>query len=65
VQWRYARETIDAPDRNSSMLFHAGTIARTLDRHDEAKRLMREAFRLDPAFSVLQAPIARRIVAGR
>ncbi|MDQ5814749.1 MAG: hypothetical protein M3516_00425 [Actinomycetota bacterium] len=63
--WRYARETIDAPDRSSSTLFHAGTIARSLDRHHEAKVLMREALRLDPSFSVLQAPIAGRILAGR
>ena len=63
--WRYARETIDASDKDSSMLFHAGTIARSLDHDDGATRLMRKALRLDPAFSVLQAPIARRMVAGR
>ena len=62
--WRYARETVNASDEDSSMLFHAGTIAGSLDHDDRATRLMRKALRLDPAFSVLQAPIARRMVAG-
>ena len=62
--WRYARETIDAPSKDPSMLFHAGMIARSLGRDDDAKRLMRSALRLDPGFSVLDAPIARRMVAG-
>jgi tetratricopeptide (TPR) repeat protein len=62
--WRYAREAFEASDRSSSTLFRAGTIARSLGWDDEAKRLMRKAIRLDPAFSVLHAPIARRVVAG-
>ncbi len=63
--WRYARKILHAPDRSSSTLFHAGAIARSLDREEEATRLMRKALQLNPAFSVLQAPIARRIVVGR
>jgi tetratricopeptide (TPR) repeat protein len=58
--WRYAREAIRSPNSDSSMLFHAGMIASSRG-DDRAIRLMRRALKLDPTFSVLQAPIARRI----
>lgn len=60
--WRYAREAIAHPSRDSSMLFHAGMIARSLDERSVARRLLREAIVLDPAFSTVQAPIARRLL---
>lgn len=63
--WRYAREAIDSPAIDSGMLFHAGVIARSLGHDPRARALMQEALALDPAFSVLQVPIARRIAAAR
>jgi hypothetical protein len=62
--WRYARQTIDVPRKDPSMLFHAGMIARSLHRDDDAERLLRSALRLDPGFSFLDAPMARRVVTG-
>ena len=59
--WRYARRTIRDRATDSSMLFHAGMIAATRGDEGLAARLMRRALRLDPAFSPVQAPVARRI----
>lgn len=61
--WRYARQGIRSPNSDSSMLFHAGMIASSRGDDDRAIRLMRRALKLDPTFSVLHAPVARRIAA--
>jgi len=63
--WRYAMEAIDGRGVDSTMLFHAGSIARSLGRDAAAVRLMREALRLDPRFSVIQGPIARQVASSR
>lgn len=63
VAWRYAQEAIASPGSDASILFHAAAIARASDA-GRAKSLARRALELDPTFSVVQAPIARRI-AGR
>ena len=60
VAWRYAQEAIASPGRDASMLFHAAAIARARDDAG-AKSLARRALELDPAFSVVQAQVARRI----
>lgn len=60
--WRYARQALDSPTGDPSILFHAGMIAHSLDRDARAVRLLRQALKLTPNFSVLQAPVARRIV---
>ena len=62
--WRYAREAVAHPSRDASMLFHAGTIAGSLGDNSAARRLLRAAITLDPAFSPVQAPLARRYLAG-
>lgn len=58
--WRYAQEAIASPGRDASMLFHAAVIARARD-DDSASSLARRALEIDPTFSLVQAPIARRI----
>jgi tetratricopeptide (TPR) repeat protein len=63
--WGYAREAIDARGRDSGMLFHAGMIAISRNDDETALRLMRRALELDPNFSLVQAPIARRIARSR
>lgn len=63
--WRYAREAMGSRAADSTMQFHAGIIAAANGNSQRAKALMRKALKLDPAFSVLQAPIARRIAAGK
>jgi tetratricopeptide (TPR) repeat protein len=60
----YARSAIAAPRRDSSILFHTGMIARSLGRDRLATTLLRKALDLDPRFSVLQAPVARRVLAA-
>ncbi len=61
--WRFASDAIGSPASDSAMLFHAGAIARSLGRDRRAGLLMRKALALDPSFSVVQVPIARRIAA--
>ncbi|HYP23127.1 MAG TPA: hypothetical protein VEV43_06105, partial [Actinomycetota bacterium] len=62
--WPYAAEALRAQPRDASTAFHAGSIARALGRDTVARRLARRAITIDPYFSVVQAPTARRI-AGR
>lgn len=62
--WSYAREAIsqDAPDPGH--LFHAGMIWLALGDEAKGERFLSRALAVDPAFSVLQAPLARRLLAG-
>ena len=60
--WRYARKAIRSKEADSPMLFHAGMIARSLGESGTASRLLNRALTLDPGFSVVDAPIARRLV---
>lgn len=62
--WRYAREAIRSKAADSTMHFHAGVIAAARGDDRTARVLMRRALELDPAFSVVQVPIARRIASG-
>ena len=62
--WPYAKEAIGASDRDSSMLFHAGIIARSLRKDRVAARLIERALRLDPAFSLVDAPRGREALAS-
>jgi tetratricopeptide (TPR) repeat protein len=57
---KYALEAISAPIAGAEVHFHAAQIARALGHRSQAERLLREALHLDPVFSVVQAPIARR-----
>lgn len=63
--WRYAREAIGSQAANAAMYFHAGVIAAARGDGDRARALMRKALELNPVFSVIQAPIARRIAGLR
>lgn len=63
--WHYAHEAIGARGTDSRILFHAGMIATSRDDDETAIRLMRRALELDPTFSLVQAPIARRIARSR
>jgi tetratricopeptide (TPR) repeat protein len=63
--WPHAREAIASPARDSGMLFHAGAIAAARGDDERASSLMREALRLDPTFSLVHVPTARRVARGR
>lgn len=62
--WKRAREAtaVKAPD--ATALFHAASIAKSLGRDERAAKLARRALDADPAFSLVQAPIARRYASG-
>lgn len=59
--WRYAAASLRGRPREASFAFHAGAIARSLGRKDLASRLMKRAIEIDPAFSLVDAPVAREI----
>lgn len=63
--WRYAREAVRSRAADSAMHFHAGMVALARGEGERAVTLMRRALELDPAFSVVQVPIARRIAGVR
>ena len=63
--WSYARHAIASSARDSGMLFHAGMIAAARGQDERASSLMREALRLDPTFSLIHVPMARRVARGR
>jgi tetratricopeptide (TPR) repeat protein len=49
--------------RDPKLYYHAGMIARAQGRSAEARRLLSEALRMNPHFDLLQAPVARAVLA--
>ena len=60
---RYSKRALRLGTLDASKFFHRGMIERCLGRNTEARRWFSRALRLNPHFSLLQAPIARRAVA--
>jgi len=58
VAW--GRRALRLGTRDPSFLYHAGISARAAGRRTQARRLLRRALRLNPRFSPLHAPRARR-----
>jgi tetratricopeptide (TPR) repeat protein len=59
---RYAREALRLGTRSALFHFHAGMIAFRLGRTNEARRLLGEALRINPHFSLLHTDTARRVL---
>lgn len=56
----YARRAGSLGSRNASFLYHGGMIRLGLGERDAARSLLSRALEVNPNFSVLHAPIARR-----
>jgi tetratricopeptide (TPR) repeat protein len=59
----YSERSLRLGTRDATKLFHRGMVERCLGRRKEAKRWFRRALALNPHFSVLWAPTARRYAA--
>jgi tetratricopeptide (TPR) repeat protein len=59
----WARRALHLGTRSPTFHYHAGMAARGAERPDLARRHLRRALRLNPAFSPLEAPKARRALA--
>ena len=62
--WRFIEAALEEVPGDAGFLFHAGMIRWDLGDEVEARRLFRQALDADPAFSVLQAPIARSLLSS-
>jgi len=62
--WSYATRALRTPAPDATTLFHAGVVAGALDRDALSDRLIERALELDPGFSLVQAPVARTMVAS-
>ncbi|MFI7342845.1 tetratricopeptide repeat protein [Streptomyces sp. NPDC050085] len=60
----YARQPDRLGWRGASFAYHQGEIDRSLGRDTEARAHLKEALRLNPHFSPLQAPAARKALTG-
>src|SRR5262249_993023 len=56
----YAERALRLGTRDALKLFHRGMIERCLGNHPEARKWFRRAVGLNPRFSVLWTPVARR-----
>jgi tetratricopeptide (TPR) repeat protein len=56
----FSRHALRLGTRDATKFFHRGMIERCLGDHAEAKSWFRRALALNPHFSVLWAPLARR-----
>ena len=59
----YSREAIRLNTVDARLLFHAGMIAKANGDRREARRLLKAALKLSPAFDLLNAPEARNALA--
>jgi tetratricopeptide (TPR) repeat protein len=57
----YSRLSLRLGTRDAVKYFHRGMIERCLGRNDEARTWFKRALALNPHFSVLWAPVARRL----
>ncbi|MFB8088575.1 tetratricopeptide repeat protein [Streptomyces sp. NPDC055992] len=55
----YAQRAVDSGGRNASYAYHLGVVQRALGDYGAARRHLEEALRTNPAFSPLDAPLAR------
>ena len=60
----WARRALNLGSRDPLFLYHAGVAARGAGRTGEARRLLRGALALNPRFSPLHAPRAKRALEG-
>jgi tetratricopeptide (TPR) repeat protein len=60
---RYSQRALRLGTLDASKFFHRAMIERCLGRNAEARRWFRRALRLNPHFSLVWAPVARRAVA--
>lgn len=58
--WSFARRAMLGTPKDATVVFHAGRIALSSGRRQVGLALMERALRLDPRFSLVQAPIARK-----
>ena len=61
--WDLSREALRLGTKSALFHFHAGMIAAALERDDAARRYLSTALEINPHFSILQAPVARRTLA--
>jgi tetratricopeptide (TPR) repeat protein len=59
-----SREALRINTNDAVLLYHAGMIENALGNRTEAARQLRAALNLNPAFDLIQAPIARATLAG-
>jgi tetratricopeptide (TPR) repeat protein len=59
---RHSREALKLNTRDAAMLYRAGVIALAAGETIEGRRLIGEALRVNPYFSALRAPEARRLL---
>jgi len=50
--------------KDAVLLYHAGMIENALGNRSDAKKLLKRALDLNPAFDLLQAEIARKALAA-
>ncbi|MFC7309872.1 tetratricopeptide repeat protein [Streptomyces monticola] len=60
----YARRASELGWERAEFAYHRGEIERAVGLHDEARTHLRQALRLNPHFSPLQAPAARKALGG-
>ncbi|HSH78978.1 MAG TPA: tetratricopeptide repeat protein, partial [Herpetosiphonaceae bacterium] len=60
---RYSEEALRLGTRDAAFHYHAGMIAHALEDRDGARRHLKEALAINPAFSLRHAPQARALLA--
>ena len=60
---RYSEEALRLGTRDATLHYHAGMIAYALQDRDGARKHLKEALAINPAFSVRYAPRARQLLA--
>lgn len=60
---RLARRSLALGTKKGQFLYHAGMIELALGHRDASRRLLRRALEVDPWFSILGVPEARRVLA--
>jgi tetratricopeptide (TPR) repeat protein len=60
----YARRALRLGTRDAGWVFHRAMAERCVGNHAEARTLFRQALRLNPHFSILWSPVAKRYAAA-
>jgi len=59
-----SQEALRLNTKDALLLYHAGIIEHALGNRSEAKKLLESALKLNPSFDLIQADVARNVLAG-